>query len=218
MKTQSLLSTMNLKVIFSVKHLASVLLIVIIFSIWQNVKMQSVIEHNKNATDRLHKTNYMNSSLSAVLSNAEGLKIKNLVLQNVKGSKTFGKFFEDNNYCIIIFQNGIVCDPCLEFVGTYWSGNSYNFPNGLSNQLIIIGDKNDRSTFVYLKKNRLENSYFIDINRQIRKDLSLNNLPTNFIFLIDNKQRVIYAEYFTSETKDKFDKFIRKAIRLVENE
>ena len=61
---------MNLKVIFSVKHLASVLLIVIIFSIWQNVKMQSVIEHNKNATDRLHKTNYMNSSLSAVLSNA----------------------------------------------------------------------------------------------------------------------------------------------------
>jgi len=209
---------MNLKAIFSVKHLALVLLLVIVFSIWQNVKMQSIIEHNNNAAAKLHKTNYMDSSLSTVLSTAEGLKIKNLVLQNMRGNKKFRNYFENNNYCFLIFQNGIVCDPCLEFVGTYWSENSYNFPKELSNQLIIIGDKNDRSTFVYLKKNRLENSYFIDINHQIRKDLSLNNLPTNFIFLLDNKQRVIYADYFTSETKNKFDNFIRKAIKFVENE
>ena len=218
MKTQSLLSTMNLKAIFSVKHLAIVLLLIIIFSIWQNVKLQSIIEHNNEVADRLHKTNYMDSSLSAVLSNAEGLKTKNIVLQNIRGNKTFGNFFENNNYCIIIFQNGIVCDPCSEFVGAYWTENSLKFPKGLSSQLIVIGDKNDRGTFIYLKKNHLEKSYFIDINYQIRKDLSLNNLPTNFLFLFDNKYRVIYSDYFTSETKDKFNEFIRKAIRFVENE
>ncbi|MCX6168636.1 MAG: hypothetical protein NTX65_04830 [Ignavibacteriales bacterium] len=146
----------------------------------------------------------------------EGQIMDNIVLHNVKGKKYLGDLFENHDFFIAVYQNGMVCDPCLEFIQNYWAENSQKFPQGLSDKLIIIGSKNSRDTFVFLKRYNLENSYFIDINQYIQKNLLLSNiLPVNFLFLIDKKLHIVYISYFTTIVKDQFKSFVSKSKKLI---
>jgi len=218
MENRLLFTNMNFKRTFSNRYLLSFLILIIIIVLWQNINLMSKLTSCNENNDNIHKMNFVDSSVSSVLKNTEGLKVSNLVLQNISGEKYFYDFFAANEYCIIFYINGVVCDPCVDFIGEYWKNHSQYFPKKLSKQLILMENKNDRSTFINLKKNQMEYSYFVDLGHQFRKELTLNDFPTNFVFLFDKNFRIIYSDYFISDRKDKLYSFISKTIRFVNNE
>lgn len=200
---------MKLKqIIFNNKNLFALILILILFTI--------IYYSNKiNLKDKYERGNF---NLVDSIHRNELFKLKNeslsdLVLINNNRILLINNLFEHDSYIIIFYINGVVCDPCIEFLCTNWENLSSGFPCGLSKALIIIQDKKERETLITLKKYHKLNSYYIDIKGIIKKKIRVNEFPANYIFLLDKNQKIIMANYFTSNSKRILYKFVEN-IRL----
>jgi len=216
MKTTSLLKTIKLKKNIFNSLLCIIIGLFVIITILLNVTTNKKLNECRIELDYLHKTNFMDSVLSKVLFNMEGSKINNIKLHNIDGKILFDSLLKKHDYYIVAYQNGFVCDPCLEFLIFNWNIIKKKMKKNISEKILFIGENFDRSTLIFFKKVHLEKFYFIDIDKGIQSILK-NNFPTNFLFFINKNRQIIYSSYFTVDTKEKFINFCEKVNKYINN-
>lgn len=215
MKIKSFYTNVKLKKIFSTKSIYFFLLSIILILLTQNIFLNLKINNKLKQEEISSKANLMSSKLKVVLSNIEGKKINNIEIVNSLGKTNFSEFFNLYDFVIVVYQNGLVCDPCSDFLFSKWnqakgSVNKLIYPN-----LITIGEKLDRKTQLNYLKNNSSGNYFIDKNKTIKNQIIQSDFPVNFVLLVDKNMRVVYATYFTNESKQNFSNLVNKANRYV---
>lgn len=167
------------------------------------------------------KYNYVDSVLNDDILRAQGKIIDKLILKNQNKIISLKDLYTENKYIIIIYLNGVICDPCLDFVCENWGVKSQSFPVTISQRLTIVQNKRDRafdrSTIILLKKMGFNDSYWLDVDDRIKSQLKLSDSPTNFILFLNNNYKVIFMDYFSSDSKERFDNFIKKCLDFVGN-
>lgn len=167
------------------------------------------------------KYNYVDSVLNDDILRAQGKIIDKLILKNQNKIISLKDLYTENKYIIIIYLNGVICDPCLDFVCENWGVKSQSFLVTISQRLTIVQNKRDRafdrSTIILLKKMGFNDSYWLDVDDRIKSQLKLSDSPTNFILFLNNNYKVIFMDYFSSDSKERFDNFIKKCLNFVEN-
>lgn len=164
------------------------------------------------------QSQYRESSyLTKVTSGMEGDRIDNIELKNISGNIKFDYLFKNKGYIIVIYQNELVCSPCLEFVMGYWIKNKKQFNSNLSQDLIIINNIANSSTIRYLSSVHAENAFYIDSKNYIHDNIIKIDKPTNFIFFINKNRQLIFSTYFSTESKDNLIDLLKNANRFLDN-
>lgn len=161
--------------------------------------------------------NLADEILTKIIAKTEGHTIPNLTLRNTEEITNLSNLMSENKYLIIIYQNGVVCNPCLKLVSNFYQTYLKQSDSVSSNKLIIIGNKNTRATFLELRKYNLERFLYTDVLEDIRQSVIQNSLPVNFVLLIDNKRQIVNMDYFTNETSERlssFDEMVKKKTML----
>lgn len=176
-------------------------------------RLKILLDEKKLIEDQYLITNY----LTKAASNMEGYYIDNIGLKNISGYKTFDSLFKEKEYIIAIYQNGLVCSPCLEYVTKSWANYRNQFESSLSPDMIIINNCVDGEVLRYLNSVNLQSTYYIDSTNYIHDNIVKVDQPTNFLFLINKKRQIIFATYFSVEVKENFVELLQKANRYLVN-
>lgn len=199
------------------KNSRKILLFIILLLLILFYNYKTISDSYSSENKKILKNNYMSVKLSHILSNIEAKVIDDFDLKYSDKTILLTDILNTYDYHIIIYQNGIVCDHCIDFLISNWKQQVTHFPSNLNPNLLIMGDKFDRNTFLTLKKKKLADFYYIDFNHHFKRTVLLNDFPTNFIFLLDNKKQIIYADYFTNDNKEILLEFFNKIIRYTQN-
>ncbi len=203
-----------IKKIFSFK----VFIIVVIISLFSwNVISNSRLGILMNDKNFIQNEYLMTTYLTKIASNIEGENIDNIVLKNISGYTTFDSLFKNKDYMIVIYQNGLVCSPCLEFAMGNWTKYKKNFNKNLSQEMIIINYTVDGKVLRYLNSVNSQKLYYIDSNNYIHDHIVKIDKPTNFLLFINKKRQIIFATYFSIDSRENFIDFITKVNRFLDN-
>lgn len=189
-------------------------IIVVLSFLWARTRIESSILNHEITNLRDDKIAFQ--SLLKTISNLEGVSIDNIVLRSSNRLVTFNEIILNNEYSIMVYQNGVVCNPCLEHITSKWFSSINKFEHELSKELVILSNIFDKSTYNFLVKRGMENFYFIDTNNIINKNIVKSDLPVSFIFFV-NKNKIIYSSFFSTNSKENFSNFIKKANRYLKN-
>ena len=118
---------------------------------------------------------------------------------------------------IIIFENGFVCDACLDYLTHYWTSNENRFNSALSRRMIILNNTMNGLGLRYLHSIGMENSYYVDLTNYIHNSIVKIDKPTNFLFFVNKSGKIIYSSYFDTGSKKNLASFINKANRYLES-
>lgn len=202
------------KKVFSIK-------VLLIFSVFVltllNLFSYNNFIHLKIQNKSLQEKFLLDISLIRETSNIEGTHIGEIELTNLLGKKLFNSFFNNDDYIIIIYQNGLVCDPCMEFFVNYWIINKNSFDSDLSKEMIIVNNTIDGLVLRYLKSVHMENSFYYDSTNYIHDNIVKIDKPTNFLLFVDKSGEIIYSSYFDTDSKVNLISFINKVNRFLSN-
>lgn len=203
-----------IKKVFSIKIIFGFVIILLSFSFIRNNIELSIL---KFQLEEMKEANYTGRALLEITPKIDGAVIENIELKGKNDTKNLNTIFGEKAYTVIVYQNGIVCNPCLEYVTSKWNNSIPEFHMDLSNEIIFISSAFDRSVLNYLENIMMENSYFIDAKEIIKKSILKNDLPVNFTLLVNKNRQIIYTSTFSSDTKENFDRFLEKANRYIRN-
>ncbi|MGA7837993.1 MAG: hypothetical protein WB996_08505 [Ignavibacteriaceae bacterium] len=203
-----------IKNIFSFKVLVITIIIILSFLNLFSYNRFVMVKRQKRI---LQEENLQTMSLLKETSNMEGTHIRDIELKNLSGKEPLNSLYNNKDYIIIIYQNGLVCDPCLEFLTNYWINNSNNFNRNLSRKMIILNNNIDGLVLRYLHSVHMESSYYVDSTNYIHDNIVKIDKPTNFLFFINKSGEIIYSSYFDTETKEHLGSFLNKANRFLDN-
>ncbi len=202
-----------IKKVVSVKIVFGLIVIVLSFLFIRNSVKLNIY---KSQLEKIKEVNYAGKALRNITPKIDGAVIENIELKGKNGSMNLNAIFEEKAYIIIVYQNGIVCNPCIEYVSSKWN-NKNGFDKDLSYKMIFISNIFDRAVLNYLENNKMGDSYFIDTYGIIKKNILKNDLPVNFILLVNKNRQIIYTSTFSVDSEENIDRFLEKANRYVKN-
>ncbi len=137
-----------LKKVFSNKIIFGLMILSLSFLWAQNNVKSSILERNIEEMEE----NYLEfRSFMKTVNNIEGTSIDNINLKSKNGTISLNSILKNTEYSIVIYQNGIVCNPCLEYIFSKWISRVNDFEQNLSKEIFFISNIYENSVLKYLK-------------------------------------------------------------------
>jgi hypothetical protein len=198
--------------VFSNKIIFGLMILILSFLWAQNNVKSSILERN---IDEMEEKHLEFRSFMKTVNNIEGASVDNVNLKSKNGTISLNSILKNTEYSIVIYQNGFVCNPCLEYIFSKWISRVNDFEQNLSKEIFFISNIYDNSVLKYLKNIEIENNYYIDVRNVINNDIIKSDLPVNFMFFVNSNRKIIYSTFFASNSLENFDIFLIKVNRFI---